>query len=50
MEKHPDEYKSGDYAGKTGIEAAREKELRGEKGYNIWLRNSRNKIEQRYAD
>jgi len=50
MEKHPEEYKSGDYAGKTGIEAAREKELRGEKGYNIWLRNSRNKIEQRYAD
>lgn len=50
MEKHPGEYKAGDYAGKTGIEAAREKELRGEKGYNIWLRNSRNKIEQRYAD
>ena len=34
----------------TGIEAAREKELRGEKGYNIWLRNSRNKIESRYRD
>lgn len=50
MEKHPGEYRAGDYAGKTGIEAAREKELRGEKGYNIWLRNSRNKIEQRYAD
>ncbi len=50
MEKHPGEYKSGDYAGKTGIEAAREKELRGEKGYNIWLRNSRNKIESRYKD
>ena len=50
LEKHPDEYKSGDYAGKTGIEAAREEELRGEKGYNIWLRNSRNKIESRYKD
>ena len=50
IEKHPDEYKAGDYAGKTGIEAAREKELRGEKGYNIWLRNSRNKIESRYRD
>ena len=50
IEKHPDEYKAGDYAGMTGIEAAREKELRGEKGYNIWLRNSKNKIESRYRD
>ena len=48
IEKHPDEYKAGDYAGMTGIEAAREKELRGEKGYNIWIRNSRNKIKSRY--
>ena len=50
LAKHPDEYKSGDYAGKTGIEAAREKELRGTKGYNIWLRNSRNQVESRYRD
>ena len=50
IERHPEEYKAGDYAGMTGIEAAREKELRGEKGYNIWLRNSRNKIESRYRD
>ena len=50
IERHPDEYKAGDYAGMTGIEAAREKELRGEKGYNLWLRNSRNKIESRYRD
>ncbi len=50
LKNHPDEYKSGDYAGKTGIEAAREEEIRGEKGYNIWLRNSRNKIESRYQD
>lgn len=50
IQRHPDEYKAGDYAGMTGIEAAREKELRGEKGYNIWLRNSRNKIESRYKD
>ena len=48
MKRHPEEYKAGDYAGKTGIEAAREKELRGEKGYNIWLRDSRNKIMERY--
>ena len=50
IERHPNEYKPGDYAGKTGIEAAREKELRGEKGYTIWLRNSRNRIESRYKD
>ena len=50
LKRHPDEYKSGDYAGMTGIEAAREKELRGEKGYTIWLRNSKNRIESRYKD
>ena len=50
IEKHPDEYKAGDYAGKTGIEAAKEDILRGEKGYSIWLRNSRNRIESRYRD
>ena len=50
IESHKGEYASGDYAGKTGIEAAREKELRGEKGYAIFLRNSRNKIESRYRD
>ena len=50
IEKHEGEYQSGDYAGKTGIEAAREKELRGEKGYNIMLRDSRNKIMSRYQD
>ena len=50
IERHPNEYKPGDYAGKTGIEAAREKELRGEKGHTIWLRNSKNRIESRYKD
>ena len=50
LKRHPDEYKAGDYAGMTGIEAAREKELKGEKGYTIWLRNSKNKIESRYKD
>ena len=50
IKKHPDEYRSGDYAGKTGIEAAMEKELRGEKGYNIYLRNSSNRIETRFRD
>ena len=49
LKKHP-EYVSGDYAGKSGIEAAREQELKGEKGYSIWLRNSKNRIESRYKD
>ncbi len=50
LKRHPGEYRSGDYAGKTGIEAAMEKELRGEKGYNIYLRNSSNRIETRFRD
>ena len=50
IDNHPGEYRSGDYAGMTGIEAAREKDLRGEKGYHIFLRNSKNQIEQPYKD
>ena len=50
INRHPGEYRSGDYAGITGIEAAREADLRGEKGYHIYLRNSRNQIEQSYKD
>lgn len=50
IRNHPGEYRPGDYAGKTGIEAAREKELRGEKGYHIYLRNSRGQIEASYRD
>ena len=50
IDRHPGEYRSGDYAGMTGIEAARETELRGEKGYHIYLRNSLNQKEQPYKD
>ena len=50
IRRHNGEYVSGDYAGMTGIEAAREKELRGEKGYHIYLRNSRNQKEGAYKD
>ena len=50
MERHPGEYRSGDYAGMTGIEAAREQDLRGKKGYHIYLRNARNQIEQPFKD
>ncbi|MCQ2148777.1 MAG: penicillin-binding protein 2 [Bacteroidales bacterium] len=50
MEKHPGEYKPRDYAGKTGLEAAREKDLRGEKGYHILLRNSHNQVQDVYKN
>lgn len=50
IKRHKGEYRPGDYAGKTGIEAAREKELKGEKGYRIYLRNSLNQIESRYKN
>ena len=50
IKKHPGEYRSGDYAGKTGIEAARENDLRGEKGYHIYLRDSHNQIQNAYMD
>ncbi|MBQ9474696.1 MAG: penicillin-binding protein 2 [Bacteroidales bacterium] len=43
IEKHP-EYKPGDFAGRTGLEAAREEELRGKKGYHVYLRDSRGRI------
>lgn len=48
IKEHPDEYRPGDYIGKTGLEAAREKELRGEKGYHIFLRDSRNRVQSSY--
>ena len=50
IKKHPGEYKAGDYAGKTGIEAAREQDLRGEKGYRVLLRDSRNQVKTSYMD
>ncbi|MBQ3723863.1 MAG: penicillin-binding protein 2 [Bacteroidales bacterium] len=50
IKKHPGEYRSGDYAGKTGIEAARENDLKGEKGYHIYLRDSHNQIQNAYMN
>ena len=50
LKAHPDEYRAGDFIGKTGIEAAREADLRGEKGYHILLRDSRNHVKDSYAD
>ena len=49
IKKHP-EYKSGDYIGNTGLEAAREADLRGEKGYHIYLRDSRNRVQSSYMN
>jgi len=50
IRKHEGQYRSGDYAGKTGIEAAREEDLRGEKGYKIYIRDSRNQIKTAYQN
>lgn len=49
IKKHP-EYKSGDYVGRTGLEAAMEDSLKGEKGYHIFLRDSRNRLQDAYQD
>ncbi len=45
-----DYYNSGDYIGKLGIERQYEKQLRGEKGVEILLRDSRGRIKGRYQD
>ncbi len=50
LKQHPGEYRSGDYIGRTGIESAREKELRGVKGYHVYLRDSHNQIQTAYND
>lgn len=48
LKKHPDEYRAGDYVGKTGLEAAQEENLRGVKGYHIRLRDSHNRVQTDY--
>ena len=50
MKKYPGEYRAGDFIGKTGLEKAREKELRGHKGYHIYLRDSRNRVKSAYKN
>ena len=49
IRKHP-EYRSGDYAGRTGMEEAYEEILRGQKGYTIYLRDAHNQIKEHYRD
>lgn len=46
IDRHEGEYRVGDFAGMTGIEAAREKELRGKRGYHIYLRNAKGLIQE----
>ena len=45
-----DYYVRGDFIGKQGIERAYEKQLRGEKGVEILLRDARGRIQGRYMD
>lgn len=49
ISKHP-EYEAGDYVGRTGLEAAMEQQLKGEKGYHIFLRDARNRVQSAYAE
>lgn len=43
-------YKRGDYVGRTGIEQSYEHILKGEKGYNIFLRDVHNKVKSSFAE
>ena len=50
LEKDKDYYKPGDYVGHNGIEKQYEKELRGVKGYNYVLVNSKRKEIGKYKN
>ncbi|MEN6618077.1 MAG: penicillin-binding transpeptidase domain-containing protein [Rikenellaceae bacterium] len=43
-------YKRGDYIGRTGIEQSYEGLLKGEKGYNIFLRDVNNRVKSSFAN
>ena len=47
LSEHPD-YRAGDYYGRTGLEAAREQDLRGKTGWHIYLRDSRGRQKAPY--
>ena len=49
LKDHPD-YKPGDFYGRTGLEAAREEDLRGKTGWHIYLRDSRGRQKDSYHD
>ncbi len=48
--ENDDYYKGGDYIGKLGVEASYEKQLRGEKGMRIMLRDVRGRTRGRYQN
>ena len=45
-----DYYQSGDYIGKQGVERSYEKELRGEKGVQILLRDAQGRVQGHYMN
>lgn len=45
-----DYYQSGDYIGKLGVERSYEKQLRGEKGVQVLLRDARGRIQGKYMN
>lgn len=45
-----DYYQAGDYIGKLGVERSYEKQLRGEKGVQILLRDARGRIQGKYQN
>ncbi|MBO4566364.1 MAG: penicillin-binding protein 2 [Bacteroidales bacterium] len=49
LKTHPD-YRAGDYYGRTGLEAAREEDLRGKTGWHIYQRDSRGRKKDPYKD
>ncbi len=48
--KKDDYYQRGDYSGRDGLEYTYEKDLRGEKGVEVFLRDARGRIKGRYED
>ncbi len=49
LKKNPD-YRSGDYVGASGLEKSYEDVLKGEKGYNILLRDVHNRIQSSFEE
>ena len=43
-------YARGDYSGRDGLERTYELQLRGDKGMEIWMRDSRGRIQGKYQD
>ncbi len=48
--KEDDYYRMGDYIGKQGVERSYEKQLRGEKGAEILLRDARGRVQGHYMN